>query len=365
MTGEERYRSLPKAELHVHLQGAMPVELFAELLSDRLPEALNQMAPEYLQEFERSPNIAPFLEAGKRSTEQVRPLFEYRSFEQFITTWIFVRYFFGRVDAFTALVQGVAQKLRDDGIVYAEVIVSPWDFMRAGLSLDAIFSTLSEARRVEGIRIQWIVDGARDTGPENVKHQVEHAVLRGYPDIVGITLGGSEHLYPPRPFKEVYEWAQDQGLRLSVHAGEAAGPESIWDAIEYLRPERIGHGVRAIEDPHLLAYLTEEPIPLEVCPTSNICTGIYPSLEAHPIRRLLEAAVPMSISTDDPTFFDVTLSDEYANLERIGISEEQVLELMVNGFRHVFITPSEADGYISALHGAWNRRPEHVGGAAS
>ena len=209
--------------------------------------------------------------------------------------------------------------------------------------------------------MQWIVDLVRDFGPESALAQLRELIGLASPAVMGITLGGSEDCFPAGEFREVYALAREHGLRLSVHAGEALGPESVWEALESLRPERIGHGVRAVEDPALVAHLAAERIPLEVCPTSNIFTGAYPSLEAHPVRALFEAGIPITINSDDPTFFHTTLADEYACLPALGFSDRDLLKLLRNGFRYAFLPQDQINGYLRKLDGEWER----VAGAAA
>ena len=151
----------------------------------------------------------------------------------------------------------------------------------------------------------------------------------------------------------MYSKARDNGLRLTVHAGEAAGPRSVWDALQILGAERIGHGVRAIEDPSLVRYLADNKIPLEVSPTSNIRTGVYASYEAHPVKALFEAGVPVTINTDDPTFFRTTLVDEYAHVHAIGINENDIFEMIREGFVHAFLPKDEIDRYLRELEKEW------------
>src|SRR5262249_54978777 len=163
-------------------------------------------------------------------------------------------------------VLGVVENLRAQNIVYAEITISLKEYLRNDLTLTDVVSCLEEGTRVPGIRVQWIVDLVRDFGvASGLKLLQDFAELRS-PAIVGITLGGAEHRFPPEQFAEVYALARDYGLRLTVHAGEAVGPESVWNAIRHLNVERIGHGVRAIEDPKLVEYLAGHDIPLEVCP---------------------------------------------------------------------------------------------------
>jgi adenosine deaminase len=206
--------------------------------------------------------------------------------------------------------------------------------------------------------VQWIPDLVRDFGPEATLAMLEELIAAGSPAIVGITLGGSEHLFPPAQFAKVYDKAREHGLRLTIHAGEALGPQSVRDALG-LGVERIGHGVRAIEDPALVAYLAEKGVPLEVCPTSNLRTGIYPSYEAHPVRVFYESGVPITINTDDPTFFRTTLVDEYLHLQALGLGEDAIYNMIRNGFMYAFLAQDEIDAYLKLLEQEWEERCVH------
>jgi adenosine deaminase len=149
--------------------------------------------------------------------------------------------------------------------------------------------------------------------------------------VVGVGLGGSEQSFPPEPFGPVYERARRLELRTTVHAGEAAGPASVWGAIRALCPERIGHGTRAFEDPALVGRLAATRLPVEACPLSNVATGVVASLEEHPIRRLRDAGVLVTVNTDDPKMFGNSLAEEYALLQaRLGFSADEVRGLLLD-----------------------------------
>jgi adenosine deaminase len=152
--------------------------------------------------------------------------------------------------------------------------------------------------------------------------------------VIGVGIGGSEQLYPPAPFREVFARARAMGFHTTAHAGEAAGPESIWGALRELQVERIGHGTRAAEDPALLDYLVEHRIPLEMCPISNVRTGVVPSPAAHPIRRFFEMGTLVTVNTDDPKMFGNSLAEEYMLLETtLGFASDEIQTIILNGVR--------------------------------
>ena len=307
----------------------MPRRLFAELLLQRPPEVALAKAPSrQLELFQQCDNIRPFLKFRPGLTNRVDSLFRTHSFDQFLATYLFTAYFVPDISRFRDLVAAVLRDMESQNIVYAEITVSVVEYLHQGIALDELLASLDEAAEESQIQVQWIVDLVRNIGTEAALSLLGD-ILRIQPSsVVGITLGGSERLFPPAEFVEVYETARDHGLRLSVHAGEGLGPDSVWDALRLLKAERIGHGVRAIEDKRLVDYLSEHQIPLEVCPTSNLRTGVYPSYEAHPVKALHEAGVPITINTDDPTFFSTTLAEEFKHLSNMGISDQDLIELM-------------------------------------
>ena len=348
--------SIPKAELHLHLRGAIPLPVLTELLNRHDVEAAVACASERAQAaFASYDNIRPFL-AGRHhwSPEEVAGLFRYRDFMNFLYTFYFASFLFHSADDLRLLIRGVLDELARQRIVYAEICISAIEYVQRGIPLTEMIACLEEAADHPEVRVQWIVDLVRDSGPESARSQVRELIALHSPAVIGINLGGSEASFPARLFREAYALAREHGLRLTVHAGEALGPESVREAIETLRPDRVGHGVRAVEDPALVSDLAAQRMPLEVCPTSNIFTGIYPSLEAHPVRALFEAGIPITISSDDPSFFRTTLADEYACLPPLGFTQGEVLELLRNGFRCAFLPEAEIADYLSELDREWD-----------
>ena len=342
-------QTIPKAELHVHLRGAMPVGVFTSLLNKYSGEGMLSKASEQaIAWYGQHDNIVPFMSPRQWTVEEVLPLFSTRTFDEFIATFSFTGYFIRDAADFRLLVSGVLEGLKAQSVVYAEITVSAREYVRQGVALPDLLAALDEAAARPDIRVQWIVDLVRDFGVSAGLELLHQIIEMRLESVVGITIGGSEHLFPPAQFAPVYDLAREHGLRLTIHAGEALGPESVWDALK-LGVERIGHGVRAIEDPALVKYLAEQKVPLEVCPTSNLRTGIYPSYEAHPVKALYEAGVPITISTDDPTFFHTTLADEYEHVHNIGVSEEGLLEMLKNGFRYAFLPEDEKSRYLPML----------------
>jgi len=183
-----------------------------------------------------------------------------------------------------------------------------------------------------------VADLVRDSGPERASVTLSEVSEVRSLGVVGIGLGGSEQEFPPEPFEEAYEEARKLGFHTTAHAGEAAGVESIWGAIRNLHVDRIGHGTRAEEDESLLAYLTEHQIPLEMCPISNVRTGVVRSLEEHPVRRYFERGISVTINTDDPKMFGSCLSEEYRLLEeKLGFSRDEIRTLILNAVQSAWL----------------------------
>ena len=346
----DRLLALPKAELHVHLLGAIPRGVLVELFGRHPPaEWLPRLKWPVRWFFGRQRHLRRFLRRRSITEDDVAGLFAYRSFKQFLATYFFASCLVRQEADLRDLIRGVLDGLVAQNVVYAELTVSPPGYRFNGIPLDRIAVCMAEAADRSDIRVQWIVDPVRDMGPRKALKLLRRIIDLDVPGVAGITLGGSEHKHPPAPFAGVYALARDNGLRLTVHAGEARGPKSVWDALRVLQAERIGHGVRAVEDSELVSCLAVNQVPLEICPTSNVRTGVVKSYQAHPVRGLFDAGVPVSISSDDPTFFRTTLTDEFVHLYEAGFTEYELLDLLRNGFRHAFLPPEDAEAYLAAL----------------
>ena len=281
----------PKVELHLHLEGAIPQATLWEL-------------------------VQRYGDPATRTLEQMTERFEYRDFAHFIDTWQRMLPFIRTPADWTFVASAVARSLDEQHIVYAEASISPTDFRQHELSVAEIAMAVRRGLdAVEGTRVNLLVDLVRDTGPEWCGRTLEQ-VIEVAPEagIVGITIGGSEPAFPPGDYAAVYRRAAEAGLGRSAHAGEAAGPESVWSALRDLGVERVGHGVRAVEDPALVDHLVVRQVPLEVCPTSNVRTGVVASWAAHPVLELIERGACVTVNSDDPTYFGCSLAGELRQL---------------------------------------------------
>jgi adenosine deaminase len=324
LSSERLIRALPKAELHVHLIGSIRPETLLDIVEEE------------------------GLEAPFRSMKDVRELFKYRDFPHFISIYTLVndcivdeRYF-----------ERITYELLEDearcNVRYVEISFSPRDHTRRGLDygemLDAMNRARRRGRRELGIESHIRVDLVRNYGPEAAMETLDLVESKGE-GVVSVDIGGSEDRFPPKPFAPVYRRAREMGLHLVAHAGEAAGPESIWDAVRHLGVERIGHGVAAIRDRELMKCLKELDIAVEACPTSNILIGIVPSLEEHPIRGFYDYGLRVSANTDDPSMFDTDMNREYLRLHRhLGFTVEELLKLSLTAVGSSFLPEDERRG---------------------
>jgi len=300
------YELVPKAELHLHLEGSIPLEALWELV---LKYGGNREVPDL---------------------EALKDKFQYRDFPHFIDTWVWKNQFIREYDDFTFISEAVARDLASQNIRYVEAFYSPPDFARFGLTIQEITASIRRGLdRVPEITFYLIPDLVRDFGPKKAMVSLEKVSEVRDKGIPGIGIGGSEQSFPPEPFEEVYEKARNLGFRTTAHAGEAAGAGSVWGAVNVLQADRIGHATRAEEDETLLEVLLEKQVPLELCPISNVCTGAVDSYEEHPVRRYFEYGLKISINTDDPKMFGNSLAEEYRQLvERMGFTIQDLRNIL-------------------------------------
>jgi len=301
----------PKIELHVHLEGTV--------------------RPATLMEIARRNDYA--LPAD--TVEGLASLYEYRDFEHFIEVWILTTNALQTAVDFRQVVVDYAAEAAAHGAVYVEGIFSPAERVARGVDWDEIFTGYCdgahEAEELHGVTVRLTPDiyrGATDEAAENVVRYSSAYRERG---VVAVGLGGLEAQFPPEPYAPVFELAKSEGLGSVPHAGEVAGPESIRGALDALHADRIRHGIRAVEDPELLAELAERRIVLDVSPVSNVRTGAVGSLAEHPLPKLVEAGALCSISTDDPAMFDTDLTHDYEAARSLGVGARAAFEAGLAG----------------------------------
>ena len=302
---------LPKAELHLHLEGAIPLEALWSLI----------------QKHGGDPSIS--------TRQDLRQRLTYSDFPEFIETWIWKNSFLQNYDDFTFIAEEVALDLHRQNILYAELFFSPSRFSHRGMTTAGLSEAIRRGlAKVPQCETWLIADVVRDHGPESAAKTLMEASDARDNGIVGIGMGGSEHRFPPEPFAQVYEDARRLGFKTSAHAGEASGAESVTGAIDTLLIDRIGHATHAEDDPALLEILAQRQIPLELCPMSNVATGVIPSLAEHPVRRYWDMGLLITINTDDPGMFHNRLADEYFHLGRtFGFTPDEIRTLVLNAIR--------------------------------
>ncbi len=325
-------KSLPKAELHLHLEGSVDPPTLSEL-SRRHPTPLSTANNRY-RNIEDSSRI--FTE------DQARELYRYKDFAGFMLAFKAVTERLRTADDYELVTHRMMQKLHAQNVVHAEVYISAGVVHWRGQEFAPLFEGAERGRqrgeRDFGISLYWILDAVRHFGVDEAQRVVDEAIQLKSHNVVGIGIGGDERRAGPEQFREVYEHAAKSGLRLTVHAGETVGPESIWGALRELNPDRIGHGLHAIDDPELVRYLAAKQIPVEICMTSNLMTGCCGTVEEHPVRKLFDAGVCVVLNTDDPDMFRTTLSQEYQLARDVfGFSEGELRELAKNSFRASFL----------------------------
>ncbi|HUD72805.1 MAG TPA: adenosine deaminase [Dongiaceae bacterium] len=299
-------RAIPKAEIHLHLEGSIDLETLLDLRARRGEPA----------------------DAGSRA--RLESLYRHRDFPDFLGHFRDLCSELRAPEDFVLAVRGLAARLARDNVRHAEVMCSPGIFARRGLPagelLDAVTGAADAVETAGGPRLCFILDGVRQWGPPAVEELVALASASRSPRVIGIGIGGDETAWPAEAFAPAYREARRLGLRTTAHAGEFDGARSVWEAMEVLEVDRIGHGIRAVEDRVLMRTLAERGLPLECCPTSNLATGVVAGWEAHPIPTLARAGLRLTVNTDDPAMFGTTLLDEWLALQgRLGLSTDLLL----------------------------------------
>ncbi|WP_419185727.1 adenosine deaminase [Mangrovactinospora gilvigrisea] len=288
---------LPKAELHVHHVGSASPRIVAELAA-RHPDPKVPTDPEALAEF-----------------------FTFRDFPHFIELYLATVELVRTAEDVRLLTFEVARDMARQNIRYAELTVTPYSSVRRGIPDTEFLAAIEDARKAAeselGVVLRWCFDIPGEAGLESAEETCRIAVDLGCEGLVSFGLGGPEAGISRAQFKPYFDRARAAGLHSVPHAGEGDGPASVWAALNELKAERIGHGVRSVEDEALLAHLAERQIPLEVCPTSNVATRVVADLDRHPIRQLLDAGVLVTVNSDDPPMFGTDLNREYAVAARL------------------------------------------------
>jgi aminodeoxyfutalosine deaminase len=302
---DDLLRDLPKAELHLHLEGSVE------------PETLHELDPQ-------------------TSLEECRALYTYPDFDAFLKAFGAVGKRLRTPADYALATRRLLERLAVQNVQYAEITLAVGVILWKGQAPAPIFEAAHAAALDSSITVRWIFDAVRQFGVEPAMRVAEFAAERVDQDVVAYGIGGSEERGPASWFTDVFAFARRSGLRLTAHAGESMGPESVWAALA-LGAERIGHGIAAARDPALVCHLHERNIPLEICITSNLITGVVKGLDEHPLRRLYDQGVPIILNSDDPAMFGCTLTDEFRLAARaFGFTDAELCGIAENGFRYAF-----------------------------
>jgi len=308
-------RKLPKTEIHLHIEACISKETIIKILQD------------HKENFD---------------IEEIEKLYQFKNLNEFIKLFLFILDSIKKPEDFQFIFENLKHYLVKNNIKYAEVFYAPSRLIQNGLEFREIARTLDylakECVLEGGPEVKFLVDVSRTFGPENASKNLKRLLEAKVDTHIGIGLGGAELMGPARDYKDIFAQARAEGLHCVAHSGEDDGPWSIWDTVQILKAERIGHGTSAIQDPDLLEYLRDKQIPIEICLTSNLFTGKYVRRpQDHPVRRYYDMGIICSINTDDPEIFNVDLTQEYYKLYKyLNFSITEIIDLIRMGVDSTF-----------------------------
>lgn len=316
-----------KAEIHCHIEGAAS------------PALVEAQAARY------GADVSAIIRDGS---------YVWSDFTSFLRCYDVASMLFRNEQDYALLAETYLSDLAAQGAIYSEFFISTDHAVNAGLTPEAYISGLAagmrRARERHGIESRMIATGLRHEGPEGVERAARYIAANPHPLVTGFGMAGDERMHEPKDFAKAFDIARDAGLAITVHAGELVGPESVRGALDHLKPARIGHGVRAIEDPALVERLADEGIVLEVCPGSNIALSVYPSYAEHPLPRLRAAGVNVTLSSDDPPFFHTSLAREYETARtHFGMDDAALLEMTRNSIEAAFVDAETRTALLSRI----------------
>lgn len=319
-----------KAELHCHIEGAAP------------PELVIRQARKYDQDH------SAFIEDGS---------FVWHDFPSFLAAYDFSASLFRTEDDYALLADHYLTSLARDGAIYSEIFISPHHGATAGLSpqayTDALGEGIERARARTGIEGRMIVTGVRQAGVASVEQAARFAARCSYRLVTGFGLAGSEHIGEVEDYVRAFEIAREAGLGITIHSGEFLGWESVAATLDHIRPSRIGHGVRAAENPDLIRRIAAEGIVLECCPGSNIALGLYSGVADHPFAALKAAGCKVTLNSDDPPYFRTSLKQEYDNAARhFGLDDKALADLTRTAIQAAFVDKKTRTALLARLDSA-------------
>ena len=329
--------ALPKAELHVHLEGSVRPDTLLTLArrhgTTGLPETL----------------------------EELQAFYRFSDFEHFVQVYYAICDNLRVEEDYALIVNELADTFAAQNVRYAEVTFTPFNHTRRGIPAEAVFSGVErgrlEAKARTGVVLRFCTDipgeFGTEAGIETARMVLAQREAGRADGVVSFGLGGPEQGFPRSLFAESFAMARDAGLHSVPHAGETSGPDAIWESLDLLGAERIGHGVRCLEDPRLVERLAADAVPLEVCPTSNVCLSVVDDLASHPLPQLLDAGLVVTLNSDDPPMFGTSLNDEYVAAATVmGLSRTQLAELARAGVRAAFMDAGAKDELLAEVDAA-------------
>ncbi len=325
----DKFQRMPKIELHVHVEGAVNAEAYFNLAQKNK------------------------VKLPAETLETWQQFFEFKDFSHFIEVYISAVQSIVNSSDYTFIIEQFYKHQQANNIIYSEVYLSA-SFLAERFEteeiLDAIAQGIKNGEEKYKVKVQFIPDIARNY--PHTQTAVLNLIVEGYKRgiFIGMGLGGLEIGYPPELFTDSFKKAKSAGLRLVAHAGEAVGPESIWGAINSLKAERIGHGIRSVDDMHLLEYLNKQQVPVEVSPKSNYCLKVVEQEAVHPIRKMIDHGVLCTLNSDDPAMFSTSLAGEYDLLHQQGFDWNELWQLNINALNASFLSNSEKTKYLNILN---------------
>ncbi len=328
----EFVRQMPKAELHVHFEGSIGAPTILELAARRK------------------------IDLPARDEQGIERWLDFRDFDHFLEIYLTISRCLRDPEDFQLAAEAFLQERARENILYTEAHFTISTHVANGANADEVADALAETvtagEKNLGVRLRWIPDIVRNVNYGRADQTLEWALDHRDRYVVALGLSGKES-HPAQPFREHFAVAAREGLHRTVHAGEQTGPDAVWDALEHCGAERIGHGIRSVEDPHLMELLRERSIPLEISPTSNVRLGLVASLEDHPVRELRAAGVPWTLNSDDPALFRVSLTEELeATGALLDLDLHELAGLSMTALEHAFLEDADRAS-LQDLFGAW------------
>lgn len=320
------FRRLPKVELHRHLEGSLRVETMMEIVREHDIDVMDTGILRPLVQVERD---------------------EEYTFENFLAKFGTLRLFYRSPDIIKRITREAIEDAAEDNVRYLELRFTPValsqqeDFPISDV-VDWVIESAGRAGKTFGVIVRLIVSLNRHESISEAKEVIQLAVGRQDEGVVGLDLGGNEAEYAAKPFRKLFAEAQKAGLKITIHAGEWGGPENVREAIQAFNADRIGHGVRVLEDPDVVRLAKERKIPFEVCVTSNYHSGVVNAVREHPLLQMLEEGLNVTINTDDPSISRITLGHEYKTVtETLGVPIWLLRERVLAAVRFSFLSPKK------------------------